>query len=497
MKRYLLTAVALLCSFLSFSQLQEDFDPAPSGWILSQGANFQTVSTNGAVVTPGVGGNNPASIGTPAVNKTSNTFEVCFNVKAYSSNLNSQQSFPCNTYVDVLFVKATVNSASDAELPANILARVDNYLLPMAGGNSCFSFSFPAGVTDASFKVFLSFHSGCNQGGIKYVIDDMSISGVSLICGGVNCPPGASADVFNRPFEELGFNAVLYGSPIDISYPSVPSGFAVDPTGTDGDQNDTYPHLRWTLVSGPTNGTVVVNANGTATITRNSYTVTSVTFTYLVCDDGPDNDFLTTADNLCSTPVTVTANWPAGRLLPVTLTSFTAARSRNNVNLKWETATEINNAGFEIYRSVGNAGFQKIGFVATKATDGNSNNKISYEFTDANSSKDVTLYQLKQLDRQGKFSVSEIKTVRGEGSSFSVTVFPTPSITGNVSVAVSGLQAYDVYVTDMNGRVLKEFKRASTDNVKISNLQSGMYVIKVVDLKTGEQSSEKIIVNRR
>jgi hypothetical protein len=49
----------------------------------------------------------------------------------------------------------------------------------------------------------------------------------------------------------------------------------------------------------------------------------------------------------------------------------------------------------------------------------------------------------------------------------------------------------------MSGRIIKEYKRPATDNVKISNLQSGMYVIKVVDLKTGEQSSEKIIVNKR
>jgi hypothetical protein len=497
MKQVVLTCTALLCAFLSFSQLQEDFDPAPTGWLLSQGANFQTVNTNGAVVTPGVGGNNPATIGTPAVNKTSNTFEVCFSVTAFSSNLNAPMSFPCNTYVDVLFVKSSVTSASDATLPANILARVDNYLLPTTGGNTCFSFSFPAGVTDPTFKVFLSFHANCNQGGIKYVIDNISISGANLICGGTNCAPGASGDVFNRPLEELSFNAVLYGSPIDISYPAAPAGYAVDATGTDGDQNDSYPHLKWTLVSGPSNGTVVVNADGTATITRNSVTVTSLSFTYVVCDDGADNNFLTTADNMCSSPVTVTATWPGGRLLPVKLTSFTASRNRNNVSLKWETATETNNAGFEVYRSIDNAGFQKIGYVATKATDGTSNAKLNYEFTDNNGSKGVTLYQLKQVDRQGKFSVSEIKSVRGEGASFSVTVYPTPSITGNVSVSVSGLQQYDVYVSDMNGRVLKEYKRPATDNVKISNLQSGMYIIKVVDLKTGEQTSEKIIVNRR
>jgi hypothetical protein len=497
MKRVLLTSVALLCAFLSFSQLQEDFDPAPSGWILSQGAGFQTINGNGSIVTPGVGGNNPAQIGTPSVNKTSNTFEVCFSVTAYNSNLNAPVNFPCNTYMDVLFVKSTVTSANDAALPENILARVDNYLLPTAGGNTCFSFSFPSSVTDATFKVFLSFHADCSQGGIKYVIDNVNISGANLICGGINCPPGASADGFNRPYEELSFNAVLYGAPLDISYPAPPSGYAVDPTGTDGDQNDNYPHLKWILVSGPSNGTVTVNADGTVTVTRNLYTVTALTFTYMVCDDGPDDNFLTTGDNLCSTPTTVTVTWPGGRLLPVTLTNFTAVKNKSNVALKWETATENGNAGFEIYRSVDNANFQKVGYVASKAVDGNSSMKLSYEFNDLNMSKGVTQYRLKQIDLQGKFMMSEIRTVKGDGSAFSMTIYPTPSTTGEVTVAVSGLQSYDMYVTDMNGRAVKQYKQPSTQTVKITNLQTGMYIVKIVDLRTGEQSSEKIVVTKR
>jgi len=485
------------CALLGFAQLQEDFDPAPTGWLLSQGANFQTVETNGAVVTPGVGGNNPARIGTPAVNKTSNTFEVCFSIFAYSSNLNGQQPFPCNTYVDILFVKSTVTSANDAELPGNILTRVDNYLLPAAGGNTCFNFTFPSNVTDPAFKVFLSFHADCNQGGIKYVVDNINISGVNLICGGVNCPPGASHDVFNRPAGEASFNAVLYGAPIDASYPAPPPGYAVDPAGTDGDQNDDYNHLRWTLVTSPAGGTVTINANGTATISRNSSHVTQLTFTYMLCDDGPDNDFLTTGDNLCSNIATITVNWPVGNIMPVTLTSFTASGSRNLASLKWETATESNNKGFEVLKSDNNGTFQRIGFVLSKATGGNSSGKLTYEFFDASLGKGVTLYRLNQIDLDGRSKLSEIRSVKGEEIQNSLTIFPTPSTTGDVSISITGLQLFDLYVVDMNGKVIREFKRSSTDYFKITNLQSGMYIVKIVDLKTGDQSSEKLLVNRR
>lgn len=497
MKRVLLFVLAVLFASFSFAQMQEDFDPAPTGWILSQGANFQSISSMGGVVTPGVGGNNPAQVGTPAVNKTSNTFEVCFDIYAYTSNLNSQVPFPCNTYVDVLFVKSTVTNATDAALPGNILARVDNYLLPSAGGNTCFNFTFPANVTDATFKVFLSFHADCGQGGIKYFIDNVNISGVNLICGGVNCPPGASNDMFNRPVGEASFNAVLYGAPIDPSYPALPAGFANDATGTDGDQNDTYSHLQWKIITPPTNGTVVINADGTATISRSSSNVIQMTFSYQVCDDGPDNNFATTGDNMCSNIATVTVNWPVGFIMPVTLTSFTAVRTRSSATLKWETATESNNTGFEILKSTNNGAFQKIGFVMTKSVGGNSSNKLAYEFTDASLGKGVTLYRLKQVDIDGRSQLSEIRSVKGEGIQGSVTIFPTPSTTGDVSVSVTGIQSYDLYLMDMNGKVIKEVKRSSADYVKLTNLQSGMYMLKIVDISTGDQSNEKILVNRR
>ncbi len=57
-------------------------------------------------------------------------------------------------------------------------------------------FTFPAVVTASDFKVFISFHADQIQGGSTYSI--IHISGISLICGGTNCPPIALNDVFNR-----------------------------------------------------------------------------------------------------------------------------------------------------------------------------------------------------------------------------------------------------------------------------------------------------------
>src|SRR5581483_5075999 len=112
-----------------------------------------------------------------------------------------------------------VTDASKATDASTLYASIDSFLLPTAGGTTCMTFTFPASVTASDFKVFLSFYSGCTQSGVKYIIDNMSISGVALVCGnGGTCPPIALDDFFNRGNPgELGFTGALYGS--NINYP--------------------------------------------------------------------------------------------------------------------------------------------------------------------------------------------------------------------------------------------------------------------------------------
>ena len=50
-------------------------------------------------------------------------------------------------------------------------------------------------------------------------------------------------------------------------------------------------------------------------------------------------------------------------VVPVELISFTANVSGNNVNLKWNTATELNNTGFEVQRKSSKSEWSNIGFV--------------------------------------------------------------------------------------------------------------------------------------
>ena len=108
--------------------------------------------------------------------------------------------------------------------------------------------------------------------------------------------------------------------------------------------------------------------------------------------------------------------------LPVELTSFTAAAGSGAIELRWTTATEVNNYGFEVQRTAtptqpspyqgegkgGGAGglgggggeWNPIGFVSGSGT---SNVPHSYSFIDNSPLFGTNSYRLKQIDRDGNF----------------------------------------------------------------------------------------------
>ena len=94
--------------------------------------------------------------------------------------------------------------------------------------------------------------------------------------------------------------------------------------------------------------------------------------------------------------------------LPVELTSFTALASGNLINLKWQTATEVNNYGFEIEKASSRTtpvlGWTKIGFVNGS---GNSNSPKEYNFTDKSATNGRYFYRLKQIDTDRKYEYSK------------------------------------------------------------------------------------------
>jgi hypothetical protein len=73
-------------------------------------------------------------------------------------------------------------------------------------------------------------------------------------------------------------------------------------------------------------------------------------------------------------------------ILPVVYTSFTAERLKERVLLKWETASEINNRGFNVQRNT-KGEWKNIAFVISQSNSGSSTRSLAYGFSDVNTEK--------------------------------------------------------------------------------------------------------------
>ncbi len=97
-----------------------------------------------------------------------------------------------------------------------------------------------------------------------------------------------------------------------------------------------------------------------------------------------------------------------GNVVPVELVSFNAISNNDNVEIKWTTATEKNNKGFEIERISdndlkGDVKWQKISFVNGNGT---TVGLMNYNFVDKNLSPGKYNYRIRQIDYDGSFSLS-------------------------------------------------------------------------------------------
>ena len=115
----------------------------------------------------------------------------------------------------------------------------------------------------------------------------------------------------------------------------------------------------------------------------------------------------------------VTVN--ASMLLPVELVSFTGTlNDRNEIEIGWVTALEMNNQGFVLEKLVSDR------FVTIHQEDGavNSGTMRAYHFTDRRPVGGTNLYRLKQIDLDGSITYSGTISVKYDPLDAG-TLFPT------------------------------------------------------------------------
>ncbi len=212
---------------------------------------------------------------------------------------------------------------------------------------------------------------------------------------------------------------------------------------------------------------------------------------------------------------TFTLNGSTVTPLPVELTSFSAnSIEGTKAQLKWETATEVNNYGFDVERRVktetevgkqesAELSWEKVGFVEGH---GNSNSPKLYSFTDKNlvgGSK--FMYRLKQLDIDGTYKYSDEVEVEVLPTKYELFQnYPNPfNPTTNIkfSLPEDAKVAINIYnvLGEKVGQLLNEDLKAGFHQVEFSTnsvgyrLASGVYLY-TIESKNFSQVKKMILM---
>lgn len=184
---------------------------------------------------------------------------------------------------------------------------------------------------------------------------------------------------------------------------------------------------------------------------------------------------------------------PVNAPLPVELITFTGEATADYNILKWVTASESNNKGFEIERSgFGIGQFETIGFVMGFGT---ATTTKEYSFKDYHINRLSNYYRLKQIDFNGGSAYSHIIFVKRDMQSENYwKVMPNP-FNDYLFIHTSG-EAVKIRLLDLKGKLLWETNKntaTTLPDVIIKSLDAGVYAIQLLDVAAFKNEIFKVV----
>ena len=160
-------------------------------------------------------------------------------------------------------------------------------------------------------------------------------------------------------------------------------------------------------------------------------------------------------------------------VLPVEMTVFTAERSGNVSLLQWETSSETNNDYFQVERMNENGVFNVIGTV-----NGNGTTSLpsAYSFVDEYPYDGVNYYRLRQVDFNGDFMLSPVRTVEfGTEEIFEASAW----YAGELHFSQSGYTGEThISVFSEDGRMVSSSFHSEQQGTLPTPFSSGVYFIR-------------------
>ncbi|MFK7771715.1 MAG: YHYH protein [Saprospiraceae bacterium] len=166
-----------------------------------------------------------------------------------------------------------------------------------------------------------------------------------------------------------------------------------------------------------------------------------------------------------------------GASLPVELVFFKAISHERKIELKWETASEINNSHFEVEKSSDGANFE---FLEKIASHQNSQIQQTYHFYDFDLFNEHQYYRLKMIDLDGEYEYSNIVAVNVKTllQETEITLFPNPT---SEELTIRNGKG-DATLYNYLGKKMKRVDILSSNfQINISELPTGKYFIQFIN----------------
>lgn len=189
------------------------------------------------------------------------------------------------------------------------------------------------------------------------------------------------------------------------------------------------------------------------------------------------NDENHTIDNVCVSGTIVPT--------PVELTEFSAVRvGLSNAVLTWTTSSETNNDYFSIEKTSEGMNWETIGRVQGNGTTSETQH---YSFTDENAGNTQFYYRLRQVDYNGDYLYSAVRTIEANAD-LQIGFYPNPIEDHFVVTGLTLDQTNNIEVYDCVGNlVLSVVSYESQVVLSAAELTSGIYFLRV---QSGDLFSE-------
>lgn len=175
-------------------------------------------------------------------------------------------------------------------------------------------------------------------------------------------------------------------------------------------------------------------------------------------------------------PISVYSTNSTENPLPVELIHFNGIRSGQNIKLEWATASEINSDYFQVEHSIDGVEFSGIG---TVRSNGNTNQRMDYQFTDVNVRDQPNYYRLKMVDFDGSFEYSNSILVSPDFSEARLLLYPNPTADRLQIEGVLPQFIADIKLYNLSGQLVMSVSPEDQLTISLADLPMGYYLIKV------------------